>query len=114
MKGNPAWGGKGAANAGIAATPGKSGNPNGRKSNEECISPVMRYYLGTGMFDPKTPATIRKIITAWYTKAQTNANYMGMLLDRMDGKVPQPIVGDEGGPMEIKITVKFEDKCPQP
>ena len=98
--------------------PGHPGNPKGRPAKGECLTSLLRELL---VGDPE--AVIKKwqqgkvtgamrVAIAWYKKLSTSdMTALKEALDRVEGKVTQPISGEGGGPIPLNIIVKNkEDK----
>lgn len=103
-RGNPAW------------VKGKSGNPKGRPKKDVCLTTMVKQLLGDvpelmvgGKKNTKTWREL--IVTAWLVGSyKGNATMFTQLLERIEGKVAQPIVGAEGEPLIPPVTVfKFAD-----
>jgi len=86
--------------------PGESGNPKGRppvgKSLAEAVRRVGDEVVDRGKYkgQPRVDVLIRALF-AQGTKG--NARAAAVLLDRGWGKAPQPIVGDDGGEILIRL-----------
>ena len=96
--------------------PGSSANPKGRPPRDCCLSDAMYALLSS---DPESVIKkwqkkgkltgARRSAIAWYKKV--NAADMTALkeaLDRVEGKVAQPVTGEGGGPISHTFTVKTE------
>jgi len=87
--------------------PGQSGNPNGRPKKDVCITSLVKELLGKDAGDGKTYA---QLVAEAIVKLATTPDARGHvptikeLLDRMEGKVTQP-VATEG---EIILKVKYD------
>lgn len=78
--------------------PGSSGNPGGRRKEKpyrDALRKVLCEELGS--IDPAEPKTkLEGVIRAHIAKALAgDVTAIAHIADRMDGKVPQAIVGDE-------------------
>jgi hypothetical protein len=86
--------------------PGNTGNPNGRPRNELTLTNLAREKLGEDCpFDPgKTWA--QYLVDRWLGQSVENVSYFRELIERVEGKVLQPIGGEDGGPIKYEITTK--------
>lgn len=50
------------------------------------------------------------LVLAWLTGAMKNPVLLKELLDRLEGKVTQPIAGEGGGPVTIKVVYDNDNK----
>lgn len=95
----------------MAWSKGKSGNPNGHSLIglvKKLLQDVPEIMIG-GKRNTKKWREL--IVHAWLVGAyQGNATYFKELLERIEGKVAQPITGAEGEPLIPPVTVfKFAD-----
>ncbi len=90
--------------------PGNNANPKGRPRKEVSLTSLLKKYLEEvpdvkikgGGSNKKTWAEL--IVQAWLFGAyKGNARLLTELLDRVEGKAPQPIIGGDGGPVELKV-----------
>lgn len=91
-RGNPQW------------QPGQSGNPKGRPKRP--FDKALWIELCTdGLEDDGSPKKLRRIAKKLITCALAGEAWAGTaIMERLDGKVPQAIVGDEdGGPLQVII-----------
>lgn len=94
---------------------GESGNPKGRPRKEVSLTSLLKKYLDDVPDiqvggKTNTKSWMELIVQAWLVGAyKGNAQLMRELLDRVEGKVPQPIAGAEGG-VPIKITYVQAEK----
>jgi len=87
---------------------GEVSNPRGRPPKELCITSIMREQLGEPC--PYAPG---KTWAEWVARralelAGENPTYYRELLDRIEGKVVQPVGGQEDQPIVYKIIVANE------
>lgn len=99
-RGNPAWGSK-------KDGTGKSGNPDGKIPNHVYITSLIKEYLGKDAGDGKSHAqlvaeAIVKLAEDYHFKGNVAA--IRELLDRIEGKVTQPVSG-EG---TVTLIVKYD------
>lgn len=55
------------------------------------------------------PELIEEIVSAWIIGAKTKPELLRELLDRLEGRVPQGIIGGDGGPLQIKLVEVVKD-----
>ena len=84
-----------------------SRNPHGRPRKEQCITEAVRRLLAEGM--EKDKALVEAIAENWVKRALKHYVDLNMLLDRTEGKVPQPIQNElTTKDFNINITVSSE------
>lgn len=85
--------------------PGVSGNPGGHPKGEINLSAIAKRELAGH------PEQALAIVQQWLAGAlEQNPALLRELLDRTEGKVPLPIAGAGGGPIEIIIKwVKWDE-----
>lgn len=49
------------------------------------------------------PAEVDALAACWFRAARTNPSFAKEILDRLEGKVAQPVTGAGGGPVEILV-----------
>lgn len=91
--------------------PGQSGNPGGRPHKDQCVTSLAKELLNKPAdLPPDAPEAFRGM--TWgqliaYNFVTTTAKIIPPVLkeflDRTEGKVPQPVTGEGGGPVEIKV-----------
>jgi len=86
--------------------PGEARNPNGRPTNRLCLTAIARKKLGQPCPHDEGKTWAEYLVDQWLEKAVKNAVYFCELLDRLEGKVTQPIAGEGGGPIGIEFDVK--------
>ncbi len=91
----------------VGFKPGQSGNPNGRPPNEKCFTPLLRFYAIHGDFPKDAPLPLRQLVKACFSRAMTNPKYAAVVIDRLDGKLPQPVTGPDEGPIQTISTVEI-------
>jgi hypothetical protein len=81
--------------------PGQSGNPKGRPRNTKYITELAREKLSQPC--PYAPGKnwAEYLVERWFGQAVESAGYFKELMDRLEGKVTQPISGD------LKADVKW-------
>jgi hypothetical protein len=88
---------------------GVARNPHGRPKNRLCLTAIAREKLGEKRpDDPKGRTQGEYLVDQWIEKAAENPVYFRELLERMEGKVTQPISGEGGGAVIFKILVANE------
>ena len=85
--------------------PGQSGNPKGRPKKDMSLTSLLKKYLEevpNVMVDnqPNTRTWRELIVQAWlFGSYRGNATLFKELLERLEGKVAQPLTGGEGEPL---------------
>ena len=99
--------------------PGQSGNPKGRPPNIRYLTeilrdevdkpcpPIMRKRL-SGIIPKNEKLTIGQatVVATINNMINGNAAAIKQIWDRLDGKVPQPITGPDGGPIHHEIDAR--------
>jgi len=85
-RGNPAWGKR-------ADGTGKSGNPNGKPHNEASITAKQREMLPLPCPYAPGKTWLEWLADRGMALAGENAGYYRELMDRLEGKVTQPVEG---------------------
>jgi hypothetical protein len=80
---------------------GETHNPHGRPFKEKSVTECLRRLMKTPAAKGKTKEQL--LAEVWYEKAKTDARYFEMLLDRLEGKVTQPIGGDSSMPLVVNV-----------
>lgn len=96
--------------------PGQSGNPKGRPKKEMCITSEAKVMLDEkaelpdGAPDFMQGWTWARLLAYNMIKASNvpNPSVLAELLNRVEGRVPQPVTGEGGGPVHIKVTYDEE------
>jgi hypothetical protein len=83
---------------------GKSGNPNGRPPKGKAITDEIRKYLAETTDEGLTKA--QAIAVIWIKKVMDgDTTALKLLVEHLEGKAPQPIVGDnEYDPIKLEST----------
>lgn len=84
---------------------GEHRNPNGRPSNELSITVKQRSMLPLPCPHAPNMTWLEWLAERGMTLAGESAQYYRELMDRLEGKVTQPISGEGGGPVSLKIIV---------
>jgi len=80
---------------------------NGRPKNEWSLTYLAREkLLGPCPYDPKGRTWRECLVERWLSQSLENVSYFNQLMDRLEGKVTQPISGPDGGPIRYQITVE--------
>ena len=84
---------------------GKSGNPNGRPPKDVCLTSQLKELLTKPMAGDKQNRTgVELVALAWFKAMLSGkADLIREALDRIEGKVGQPIMGEGGGPIRLEI-----------
>ena len=99
--------------------PGQSGNPKGRTPNIRYLTeilrdevdkpcpPILRKRL-SGIIPKKEKLTISQatVVATINNMIKGNAAAIKQIWERMDGKLPQPITGPDGGQVHIEIDAR--------
>ena len=87
-----------------------SGNPKGRPRKENCITSLVKERLDELVPNDKQKRTWAQVIAdALMVGAMKNPALMKELLDRMEGKVPLPVTGEDGGPIHHALEFNVAD-----
>lgn len=90
--------------------PGESGNPKGRPRNELSITVKQREMLPLLCpYSKKDETWLEWLADRGLALAGENATYYKELMDRLEGKVVQPIGGQGGGPVILKVVYDNSD-----
>jgi len=81
--------------------PGHSGNPRGRPPGPHSLSERLREALREN-----DGYMARWVLAALVHMAITKPEAQKIIWDRVEGKVPQPIIGEGGGPLEFTIRIE--------
>ena len=83
---------------------GHSGNPNGKPKNDVSLTTLLKAQLIRPCPGDKQGRTWREVLVlAWLTGAMKNPMLLKELVERVDGRVMQPVGGENGGPLTIKV-----------
>ena len=100
-RGNPSWGSQ-------KTNTGKSGNPKGRPRKEVCItSELKKLLLDVPRITDKNNNVngrtgVELVALAWFQgMLKGNPVLLKEALDRIEGKAPQELTGEGGGPIKI-------------
>jgi len=87
--------------------PGQSGNPKGGPCKEHSITHKQREMLPLPCpYSKKGETWLEWLADRGMALAGENPAYYRELMDRLEGKVTQPIGGEDGGPIEVSIDYK--------
>jgi len=86
-----------------------SRNPKGRLLNRFCITPIQRKMMGEPCPYAPGKTWAEYIARRGLELACDNASYYKELLDRLEGKVLQPIGGEGGGPVILRVVYDNSD-----
>ena len=88
--------------------PGEVRNPKGRARNELCFTSIASEMLPEICpYDPQGRTWAKYLVERWMAQSVKNPAYFHELIERLEGKVVQPI-GGEDGPLTLKIIVVSE------
>jgi hypothetical protein len=86
---------------------GESGNPKGRRPNELCFTAIAKKMLPEVCpYDAKGRSWAEYLTERWLAQSVENPAYFRELIERLEGKVAQPISGEGGGPVKVELDVK--------
>ena len=81
---------------------GGNANPKGRPSKDVSLTSLLKIEIEKVPPGEKQNRTWRQLLVlAWLTGAMKNPALLKELLERLEGKVTQPIGGEGGGPVRI-------------
>jgi len=86
--------------------PGQSGNPRGNVPREFTITHWARQKLMERHPSHRSKTWAQVIAAKWVERSLDSPHYLEELLARMEGKVTQPIGGEDGRPIEVLIDYK--------
>ena len=73
---------------------GQTGNPNGRRPNELCFTAIAKKMLPKVCpYDPKGRSWAEYLTERWLAHSADTATYFLELIERLEGKIVQPIEG---------------------
>ena len=86
---------------------GNRANPAGRPPKDCSLTSLLKEQIDTIPPGEKNGRTWRQLLVlAWLTGAMKQPVLMKELLDRLEGKVTQPIAGENGEPIRYEISVR--------
>lgn len=92
---------------------GNCANPTGRPPKDVSLTSLLKKYIDEipervkGKVNTKTWREL--LVEAWLIGAyKGNTVFFKELLERLDGKVPQSLTGEGGGPISVTVTVSSE------
>lgn len=89
---------------------GQSGNPNGRPKKVISLTSEMKAQLTEVCpYDPKGRTWLQYLVDRWLAQASDNATYFREVIERLEGKVTQPIGGKNGEPVTIRVVYDGSD-----
>ncbi len=93
-RGNPNW------------KPGQSGNLRGRPKKIVSLTSEMKAQLDQVCpYDAKGRTWLKYIVERWLSLSAENATYFRELIERIEGKITQPIGGDKEKPLTLLVKV---------
>ncbi|MFQ5850904.1 MAG: DUF5681 domain-containing protein [Candidatus Binatia bacterium] len=86
-----------------------SPNPKGRPKNSECITAIIRKMLEEPCPHDKQKRKWKELVAEALLRLVVKGNSAAInnVMDRIEGKIPLPVTGSDGGPIEGFIKVKF-------
>jgi len=83
---------------------GESGNPKGRRPNELCFTAIAKKMLPEVCpYDPKGRSWAEYLTERWLAHSADSATYFLELIERLEGKVTQPIGSDSSMPLVVNV-----------
>lgn len=90
-----------------------SANPKGRPCNELSLTNIAREKLQEPCpYDPEGRTWAKYLVDRWFGQCGENVTYFRELIDRLEGKVTQPIGGEGGQAIDIRVTYDNGSKAP--
>ena len=87
---------------------GETRNPNGRPRNELSLTNCARQKLSEPCPYAAGKTWLEYLVDRWLAHAVDNPAYFKELMERLEGKVVQPIGGENGQPVKVEIIVDNE------
>ena len=89
---------------------GQVANPNGRPRKEVCLTSQLKELLTQIVpGDRQNRTGVELVALAWFKAMLSGkADLIREALDRIEGKVGQPIIGERGGPIRLEIEGRLE------
>jgi len=84
-------------------------NKNGRPRKELSLTNCAREKLREKCPYAPNQTWLEYLVERWLGQAAENATYFNQLIERLEGKVTQPIGGEGGGPIPITVIEKEKD-----
>ena len=85
---------------------GESGNPNGRPPKMISLTSEMKGQLTQPCPYAPGKTWLQYLVERWLAHSLDNVTYFRELIERLEGKVLQPIGGENGEPIKYEISVK--------
>lgn len=93
--------------------PGEVRNPKGRARNELCFTSIAREMLPEICpYDPQGRTWAKYLVERWMAQSVKNPAYFHELIDRLEGKVVQPIEGQITADVIFTIGKGYADDKP--
>ena len=85
-------------------------NEKGRPKKDVSLTSLLKVEIEKIPPEEKQGKTWRQILVlAWLRGAMTNSTLLSLLLERLEGKVVQPVAGEDGKPIVIKVVYDGSD-----
>ena len=85
---------------------GQSGNPVGRPRKDVSLTSLAKEVMGQVAEGDSKGRTWRELLVLrWVTGSLKDVRLFQLLMERIEGRVPQPITGKDGGPIEANISL---------
>jgi hypothetical protein len=86
---------------------GISGNPKGRPRKEVCITSWLKEFADKSITAPIDAKNLTyaqaAALSAWKAAAKGELQEYNFIIERIEGRVPQPITGDSNQPFVLKV-----------
>ncbi len=92
----------------VSWQPGESGNPTGYSITQR----FRQMMLEKCPFDSKQRTWLESLSEAGLRQALTQPIALREILDRLEGKVTQPITGEDGGPILVDLLGRLRGRTP--
>ena len=90
---------------------GRSGNPNGRPKKVISLTSEMKAQLTEVCpYDSQGRTWLKYLVDRWLAQSAKQAIYFKELIERLEGKTVQPVGGEDGGPVIVKVIYDDSDK----
>lgn len=89
--------------------PGNNANPKGRPVLANCLTTRLREKLKDPCPYAPDKTWLEYLVDRWLAQSVENSGYFRELIERLEGKVVQPIGGEGGGPIlirEVEVRLK--------
>lgn len=93
--------------------PGQSGNPGGRPKRKPLTEELEKILQSTGR-DPQQRTYAKRLMESAVKRAIKKSDFaLKEVWERTEGKVPQAVTGEDGGPVQFQVAVIYASADPQ-